>query len=158
MSILVAFVCLIVFTVVLGLIASLLHPACSSMDFPSNDAYFAHIKRRDRFFLEEHMGMAALNTVATFGILAYLDLGAFLPAVAFAGTAFLSWCALRLTVRRKTAQMLLWDRLDKKMLFGAIVCGAIAGVLAASALGLPLQAVLYPAIYFVLAWLVLFPL
>lgn len=158
MSILVAFVCLIVFTLVLGSIASRLHPACSSMDFPSNDAYFAHLKRRDRFFLEEHVGMAALNTVATFGILAYLDLGALLPAVAFAGTAFLSWCTLRLSIRRKTEQMFLWDGLDKTMLCVAIVCGAIAAVVAAGALGLPLQAVIYPAIYFVLAWLVLFPL
>lgn len=150
----VGLVCMIGLTIAMGSISSALHPACSSMDFADNDAYYAHLERRDRFFREEHVGMAGLNTVITYAVLTLFGWSAFIPAATVVGVTFLTWCLLRLCIRR-SKQMILWDSPDKLMLLAAMAVGVGAGAFVVGSLG---TVVLAPAAIFFVCWLLLFPL
>lgn len=154
MEIIVGIVCIIALTLAMGSLASALHPASSSMDFADNDAYYAHLERRDRFFREEHVLMAGLNTVITYGVLSFFGWSAFIPAATVVGATFLTWCLLRLCIRR-SKQMILWDRPDKFMLIASVLVGIGAGAFVVGSLG---SVVLVSAAIFFVCWLLLFPL
>lgn len=159
MEYIIAVIAVVVMTFVAGSLLDKLHPACSSLDFPSNDAYFAHLEKRDRYFQEEHVGLAALNTIIAVGA-ASLFFGTasavMLPTVAFALTVFATWCVLRFCIRRPD-QMFRWDRVDMTFLGIALVLGIVAGVAVAVALSLSLFG-LWSVAIFIVAWLLLFPL
>jgi hypothetical protein len=156
MEFLFAIVMVVVMTVLAGFILDKLHPATSSLDFANNDAYFAHLEKRDRFFREEHLGFAALNTVVAVAVASALDWGVLLPTLALTGATFVSWCAFRFFHRRPD-QMVLWDKVDMNKLFASLAIGIAAAVMVALATSVGLTA-LWPVSIFVIAWLLLFPL
>jgi len=159
MEYLIALVSVVLLTIVGGVLLDKLHPACSSMDFESNDAYFKYLERRDRFFQEEHTGLAAINTVIAVG-LASLYAGTFgsvmMPTFAFAFATFACWSLLRFSFRRPD-QMVRWNGGDMTKLGISVGVGIAAGVLVCVALSVSVFG-LWSVPIFAFAWLLLFPL
>ncbi len=147
----------VVLTIVASNILSRLHPSTSSMDFPDTDAYLAHLKRRDRFVREEHVGFAAFNAflavalASKFGAPLWPTLAL---SVGFAG----SWCLYRSLHRRSKPQMILWDMIDTKYLGLSLLVGTIAAVTTAMLLSVPVAVAIWPVSILVVCWLLLFPL
>lgn len=147
MSIVVAAVCIIVLTVIAIVILSRLHPPCSSLDFPDNNAYFAHIERRDRFVYEEQAAFAAINSAITVAVLARFDLIQILPAVSVICAALAVCVLLHLAFRRLP---------PVSVIVLAVAVGVVAGLYVPTALAL--GSVFGAVVIFGVCWLLLYPL
>lgn len=159
MEYLIALVSVVVLTIIGSMLLNKLHPACSSMDFESNDAYFKYLERRDRFFQEEHTVLAAINTVIAVGLASWFAGTAatvMLPTLAFAFATFATWSLLRFAFRRPD-QMVRWDNVDMAKLGIALAVGIAVGVTVCVALSLSVSG-LWSVPIFAFAWLLLFPL
>lgn len=104
-------------------------------------------------FREEHLGSAAINTVAVTGLISLFFGTAFLPAAALAGGTFVAWCVLRIFNRDNGKARIIWDKKDMRFLAGAFAVGIVAALLVA-----PLSVFWPVLILFAVAWVLQFPL
>ncbi|MDZ4834002.1 MAG: hypothetical protein SGJ27_09525 [Candidatus Melainabacteria bacterium] len=156
MEYLVALGCVVVLTIFASMILSRLHPASSSMDFESIDAYTEHLTKRDRFVREEQILFAGFNTALGVAIGTGFSAAA-LPALTLVVGISAAWSVYRL-LKRRDDQMLLWDKVDMKFLGISLLVGIAVAVATALLIALPVSVASLPVFIYAVAWLLLFPL
>lgn len=140
-----------------GYLLSALHPASSSMDFENNDAYFAHIERRDRYFREEHL-FAALVSGGLIGILNACWHGvSVVPLLSgIMGVAF-AWPLWTYQVYPHQS-MFMYGKKDMSNLGLSFVSGGLIGFVVSLILGVSLWPLVVSGVVAAVVWCLLFPM
>ncbi|MBY0359547.1 MAG: hypothetical protein K2W82_16200 [Candidatus Obscuribacterales bacterium] len=130
-----------------------LHPAVSSTEFPDLDAYFAHLKRRDRWVREEHIAWALLSG----GLIATLNAlwhgGSILPVWIGMGLVLAVWFVLTHCLLRRTNHRL-YDAMDLSVLGISLFSSFLVALVLGLAGGLLVAAFVMAAV----VWALLFPM
>lgn len=92
-----------------------LHPAVDYADFPNAEAYYAHLKRRTRWFREEHIGWALLSGGLIASLNAWWNGGSILPLWLGMGMVLAVWSLLTHCVFRRQGHRL-YDSQDLQVL------------------------------------------